>query len=122
MRFDRLYDEMLHDEFRSRESSRGKHRAPETAGEEHVGPRGLSRYRSAVMVGAGGLACAGIGAFLGGLGGSFTVNPAAARSVDSSGTRDRRSRRRSTRPTAPRRTRAGRPPWRRPRSRRSRDR
>jgi hypothetical protein len=42
------------------------------------GPRGFSRYRNAAMVGAGGLTCAAIGAFLGGLGGYFTVNPAAA--------------------------------------------
>ncbi len=42
------------------------------------GPRGLARYRNAAMVGAGGLACAAVGAFLGGLGGYFTVHPAAA--------------------------------------------
>ncbi len=42
------------------------------------GPRGLTRYRNAAMVGAGGLTCAAIGAFLGGLGGYLTVNPAAA--------------------------------------------
>ena len=54
-----------------------------------MGPRGLSRYRNAVMVGAGGLACAGIGAFFGGLGGTFTVNPAAAHSVASSSAQDR---------------------------------
>ena len=47
--------------------------------------RGGSRvYRNAAMVGAGGLACAAVGAFLGGLGGYFTVNPAAAHSVASS--------------------------------------
>ena len=84
MSFDEMYDEMLHDEFRSRGASRGKHAAPETAGEGREGPRGLSRYRNAAMVGAGGLACAAVGAFLGGLGGYFTVNPAAAHSVASS--------------------------------------
>ncbi len=88
MSFDEMYDEMLHDEFRSRGVSRGKHAAPETAGEGHEGPRGISRYRSAAMVGAGGLACAAVGAFLGGLGGYFTVNPAAAHSVASSSTTD----------------------------------
>ena len=41
MSFDEMYDEMLHDEFRSRGTSRGKHAAPETAEEEHEGPRGL---------------------------------------------------------------------------------
>ena len=48
------------------------------AGPMARGRRGLSRYRNAAMVGAGGLTCAAIGAFLGGLGGYFTVNPAAA--------------------------------------------
>ncbi len=47
------------------------------------GPRGIARYRNAAMVGAGGLACAAVGAFLGGLGGYFTVNPAATRSLAS---------------------------------------
>ena len=45
---------------------------------------GLTRYRNAAMVGAGGLACAAVGAFLGGLGGYFTVNPAAAHPLASS--------------------------------------
>ena len=88
MSFDEMNDEMLHDEFRSRGASRGKHAAPETAGEGYEGPRGLSRYRNAAMVGAGGLACAAVGAFLGGLGGYFTVNPAAAHTVASSSTPD----------------------------------
>ena len=39
---------------------------------------GFGRYRNAALVGAGGLACAAVGAFLGGLGGYFTVAPAAA--------------------------------------------
>ena len=41
-----------------------------------------------MMVGAGGLACAGVGAFLGGLGGSFTVNPGTARPPVSSTSSD----------------------------------
>ena len=83
MSFDEIYDEMLHQEFRSR----GRHAAPEApekAAAEGEGPRGLARYRNAAVVGAGGLACAAVGAFLGGLGGYFTVNPAAAHSVASS--------------------------------------
>ena len=52
--------------------------------EEHEGPRGLSRFRTATVVGAGGLACAAIGAFLGGLGGSLTIDPAAAHAIASS--------------------------------------
>lgn len=48
------------------------------------GPTGLSRYRNAAMVGAGGLTCAAVGAFLGGLGGYFTIDPAAAHPVASS--------------------------------------
>jgi len=84
MSFDEMYDDMLHDEFRSQGAPRGKHAAPETAVVGGEGPRGLARYRNAAMVGAGGLACAAVGAFLGGLGGYFTVNPAAAHSVASS--------------------------------------
>ena len=45
--------------------------------------RGALALRTAGLVGAGGLACAAVGAFLGGLGGYFTVNPAAAHSVAS---------------------------------------
>ena len=62
--------------------------AVEGAPAEGEGPRGLARYRNAAMVGAGGLACAALGAFLGGLGGSFTVNPAAAHPLASSTTPD----------------------------------
>jgi hypothetical protein len=98
MSFDQMYDEMLHDEF----SSCGKHQAkaaavaaePElaegtsrgrhAAAEEPVArPRGFQRYRTAALVGAGGMACAAAGAFLGGLGGYFTISPAAAHSVAS---------------------------------------
>jgi hypothetical protein len=103
MSFDEMYDEMLHGEF----SSQGKHaaKAPvETApvvtdvrGKHAVAeasavdaaetgevaevaerPRGFQRYRTAALVGAGGLTCAAAGAFLGGLGGYFTISPAAA--------------------------------------------
>ena len=48
--------------------------AAEGTSAESEGPRGLARYRNAAMVGAGGLACAAVGAFLGGLGGSFTIS------------------------------------------------
>jgi hypothetical protein len=77
---DDMHDEMLHGEFRSD----GKDAAPEPVAEETEGPRGLSRFRTATMVGAGGLACAAIGAFFGGLGGSFTIDPTATHSVASS--------------------------------------
>jgi hypothetical protein len=100
MSFDETYDEMLHDEF----SSRGKHQAKAAAAEPELTegaargrhaaaeeaetrteaaerPRGLQRYRTAGLVGAGGLACAAAGAFLGGLGGYFTISPAAAHPV-----------------------------------------
>ena len=76
MSFDEMYDEMLHDEFRSG-SSRGAHAAK--------GPvTGLARFRTVGLVGAGGLACATAGAFLGGLGGYFTLSPASAHSITSS--------------------------------------
>jgi hypothetical protein len=78
-----LYDEMLHDEFRSP----GRHAAPEAAeeeGEECGGPGGFARFRTAAAVGAGGLACAALGAFAGGLGGHVTIAPAAAHSVATS--------------------------------------
>ena len=55
---------------------------------ESEGPRGLARYRNAAMVGAGGLACAAVGAFLGGLGGAFTISPAAAHPLASATTPD----------------------------------
>jgi hypothetical protein len=95
MSFDEMYDEMLHDEF----SSCGKHEAKAAAAEPELGestsrgrhaaveepaagrPRGFQRYRTAGLVGAGGLACAAAGAFLGGLGGYFTISPAAAHPV-----------------------------------------
>ncbi len=100
MSFDETYDEMLHDEFSSRgrhqamaavaepelteSASRGRHAAAEE-GDTHTEaaerPRGLQRYRTAGLVGAGGLACAAAGAFLGGLGGYFTISPAAAHPV-----------------------------------------
>ncbi|HWD55870.1 MAG TPA: hypothetical protein VG346_12145 [Acidimicrobiales bacterium] len=100
MSFDEAYDEMLHGEF----SSRGKHQAKaaaiapepaetaararhaaavEPAPELDEPPRGFQRYRTAALVGAGGMACAAAGAFLGGLGGYFTVSPAAAHPVAS---------------------------------------
>src|SRR6202035_1360868 len=46
------------------------------------------RYRNAAMVGAGGLACAAVGAFLGGLGGYFTIAPAAAHPLASTVSQD----------------------------------
>ena len=74
-------DAPVHDEFEERMSP------PAAAGEdlrvESEGPRGLARYRNAAMVGAGGLACAAAGALLGGIGGSFTIAPAATHSVAS---------------------------------------
>jgi hypothetical protein len=42
---------------------------------------GFGRYRNAALVGAGGLACAAVGALLGGMGGYFTVAPASAHAV-----------------------------------------
>jgi hypothetical protein len=68
----------LHRAFRA-----GRIDAAEEVPAHGEGPRGLSRYRNAAMVGAGGLTCAAIGAFLGGLGGYLTVNPAAARPLTS---------------------------------------
>jgi hypothetical protein len=62
--------------------------AAEETSAEGEGPRGLARYRNAAMVGAGGLACAAVGAFLGGLGGAFTVSPAAAHPLASSASAD----------------------------------
>jgi hypothetical protein len=100
MSFDEMYDEVLHDEF----SSHGKHEAKaapivavpaeavararhaaatEPASEVDERPRGFQRYRTAAVVGAGGMVCAAAGAFLGGLGGYFTVSPAAAHPVAS---------------------------------------
>lgn len=94
MSFDEMYDEMLHDEFSSsgkhqaqagavepvESTSRGRHAAADGAER----PRGFQRYRTAALVGAGGLACAAAGAFLGGLGGYFSISPAAAHQVGAS--------------------------------------
>ena len=74
MSFDEMYDEMLHDEFRGGSPRRGAHAS------QRPGTR-LSRYRNAGLVGAGGLACAGAGAFLGGLGGFVNLWPASVHSV-----------------------------------------
>jgi hypothetical protein len=95
MSFDKIYDEMLHDEFSARgkhqamavvaepepveSTSRGRHAAAEEPAAER--PRGFQRYRTAGLVGAGGIACAAAGAFLGGLGGYFTIAPAAAHAL-----------------------------------------
>ena len=96
MSFDEMYDEMLHGEFSScgkhqakavvaepeliESTSRGRHAAAEES-EGAERPRGFQRYRTATLVGAGGMACAVAGAFLGGLGGYFTISPAAAHAV-----------------------------------------
>ncbi len=48
------------------------------------GAEGFARFRTAAAVGAGGLACAALGAFAGGLGGHVTIAPAAAHSVATS--------------------------------------
>lgn len=86
MSFDETYDEMIHEEFRPR----GEHQAMAPAAESELiepgagaaeRPRGLQRYRTAGLVGAGGLACAAAGALLGGLGGYFTISPAVAHPV-----------------------------------------
>ena len=77
MSFDDMYDEMLHDEFRS-----GTSRKDATDGPAH----GLARYRTAALVSAGGLAAATAGAFLGGLGGYFTVSAASGSPLTSSST------------------------------------
>jgi hypothetical protein len=105
MSFDEMYDEMLQGEFNSHgkhaakaaveatpapvvSEARGKHAVLEasTVDDAETGevaevaerPRGFQRYRTAALVGAGGMACAAAGAFLGGLGGYFTISPAAA--------------------------------------------
>jgi hypothetical protein len=71
--FDEMYDHMLHEEF-----------APDRPEAKPERRAGLARYRSAALVAAGGLACATVGALLGGLGGYFTLSPAGAHAVTSS--------------------------------------
>ena len=75
-------DVPIHDEFGAQVPPAAVEEAP--AGGE--GPGGLARYRNAAVVGAGGLACAAMGAFLGGLGGFFTIAPAVAHPLASSAT------------------------------------
>ena len=74
MSFDEMYDEMLHDEFRSSSTAEEPRRS------------GLARYRTATLVSVGGLAAATAGAFLGGLGGYFTVAPASGSPLTSTST------------------------------------
>ena len=100
-----MYDEMLRGEFRPRSTGtdadaaaagaaplhdefdpQAQPAAVEEAHEEGGGPRGFARYRTAAVVGAGGVACAAVGALLGGLGGSFSTAPAAAHPLASSAT------------------------------------
>ncbi len=71
-------DAPLHNEFEAPAPAPAPVPAAVETSAESEGPRGLARYRNAAMVGAGGLACAAVGAFLGGLGGAFTISPAAA--------------------------------------------
>src|ERR1700733_10523656 len=77
MSFDEVFQEMLTAEFSTRA-------AVEDAPAGTEGPGGFARYRTAALVGAGGLACAAAGAFLGGLGGYFAVHPVVAHSLSSS--------------------------------------
>lgn len=108
MTFDQMYDEMLDLEFSARgrhakaevvqpaeaiaagaSASHARHAKAESVEADEVAPSvperptGLARYRNAALVGAGGLACATVGALLGGLGGYFTVSPAGAHAVAS---------------------------------------
>ena len=76
-------DAPIHDEFELQASPMAAEGVPDGVAEGE-GPRGFARYRNAAMVGAGGLACAAVGAFLGGIGGSFTIAPAAAHPLASS--------------------------------------
>ncbi len=80
-------DAPIHNEFELQASPTAAEEVPVGVAEGE-GPRGLARYRNAAMVGAGGLACAAVGAFLGGIGGSFTIAPAAAHPLASSVSQD----------------------------------
>jgi len=80
MSFDEMYDEMLHAEFRT-----GQAAGASSSGAESSEPvTGFARYRTATLVGVGGVACATAGALLGGLGGYFTLSPASAHTVTDS--------------------------------------
>jgi hypothetical protein len=81
MSFDEMYDELVHAEFLSdavhdpaRRGAHGPIRATFAA----------SRLRSIMVITSGGLLFAGLGAFLGGLGGEFAVSPAGAHALTSS--------------------------------------
>jgi hypothetical protein len=81
MSFDELYDNMLHDEFRG--TPEGDSGAHGLQGVRHS-LASSSRSRTVALVASGGLACAVVGALLGGLGGEFGVSPASAHSLSSS--------------------------------------
>jgi hypothetical protein len=78
MGFDELYDNMLHHEFRTPSDDQA---VEAESGGSWTNP---SRSRTAALVASGGLACAVVGALLGGLGSEFGVSPAAAHSLKSS--------------------------------------
>jgi hypothetical protein len=97
MTVDEIYDMLLEQELGSRAVESPEAMSPvqvptqmeeapvgDPAEESAEQTRGLARYRNAAMVGAGGLACAAVGALLGGLGGYFTVSPADAHSIAAS--------------------------------------
>jgi hypothetical protein len=81
MSFDEMYDELVHAEFLDGALNvpprRGAHAAIKAT-------MSASRLRSIALITSGGLAFAALGAFLGGLGGGFSVTPAGAHALTSS--------------------------------------
>jgi trimeric autotransporter adhesin len=102
MTFDEMYDEMVHHEMARNETAHPETAHPETVHQETVhdefrstpragtSRRGAhaasppSRARTITLVATGGVACAVVGALLGGLGGEFGVTPATAHAIGSS--------------------------------------
>jgi hypothetical protein len=80
MSFDEAYANMVHDEFRAAPGNGvvgvAEHTAPSSA-------QG-SRTRTIALVASGGIACAVVGALLGGLGGEFGISPASAHALNAS--------------------------------------
>ncbi|HEX3795571.1 MAG TPA: hypothetical protein VHV57_13845 [Acidimicrobiales bacterium] len=81
MSFDEAYANMVHDEFRAAPGNGVSGGAAHAAPSEAVQ---ATRTRTIALVASGGIACAVVGALLGGLGGEFGISPASAHALNSS--------------------------------------
>jgi hypothetical protein len=81
MSFDEAYANTVHDEFRAAPGNGVSGVAAHVAASETTP---ATRTRTIALVASGGIACAVVGALLGGLGGEFGISPASAHALNSS--------------------------------------